>query len=96
MIDLEEPKKQYSLLSFSKKIYALSLILSLIKKKVFFIRGKRVSDCLLILDELGQVQAKDVGNIVYMLGNSKGKSRMNADSELKKNIDCFSCFFLNY
>jgi putative DNA primase/helicase len=42
------------------------------------------NDCLLILDELGQVQSKDVGNIVYMLGNSKGKSRMNADSELKK------------
>jgi putative DNA primase/helicase len=43
------------------------------------------NDCLLILDELGQVQAKDIGNTVYMLGNSKGKSRMNADSELKKN-----------
>ncbi|MDR1236443.1 MAG: DUF927 domain-containing protein [Holosporaceae bacterium] len=43
------------------------------------------NDCLLILDELSQIQAKDIGNIVYMLGNSKGKSRMNVNSELKKN-----------
>jgi uncharacterized protein (DUF927 family) len=40
-----------------------------------------------LLDELGQVQAKDVGNIVYMLGNSKGKSRMNADSESKGDVE---------
>jgi uncharacterized protein (DUF927 family) len=43
------------------------------------------NDCLLILDELSQIQAKDIGNIVYMLGNSKGKSRMNINAELKKN-----------
>jgi uncharacterized protein (DUF927 family) len=42
------------------------------------------NDCLLILDELSQVSAKDIGNMVYMLGNSKGKSRMNINSELKK------------
>ncbi len=43
------------------------------------------NDCVLILDELGQVSSKDVGNIIYMLGNSKGKSRLNKDSELKEN-----------
>ena len=42
------------------------------------------NDSALILDELGQVHSKDIGNIIYMLGNSKGKSRLNKDSELKE------------
>jgi putative DNA primase/helicase len=42
------------------------------------------NDCVLILDELSQITGRDVGNIIYMLGNSKGKNRLNADSELKK------------
>ena len=41
------------------------------------------NDCLLILDELGQIQANEIGNTVYMLGNAKGKKRLNKDSELK-------------
>lgn len=41
------------------------------------------NDGLLILDELGQVNGKDVSNITYMLGNEKGKGRMNADSSLR-------------
>lgn len=41
------------------------------------------NDGLLILDELGQVNGKDVSNITYMLGNEQGKSRMNADSTLR-------------
>lgn len=41
------------------------------------------NDGLLILDELGQVNGKDVSNIAYMLGNEEGKSRMNADSTLR-------------
>ncbi|MDR2646078.1 MAG: DUF927 domain-containing protein [Holosporaceae bacterium] len=42
------------------------------------------NDGLLVLDELGQISSKDLGNIVYMLGNEKGKSRLNSDSELRK------------
>ena len=42
------------------------------------------NDCLLILDELGQANSKEVGSIVYMLGNSQGKGRLNKDSELKE------------
>lgn len=42
------------------------------------------NDGLLILDDLGQVDAKKVGEIAYMLGNQKGKGRCNADSSLKK------------
>ncbi|MBQ3564568.1 MAG: DUF927 domain-containing protein [Alphaproteobacteria bacterium] len=41
------------------------------------------NDSLLILDELGQIHANEIGNIVYMLGNAKGKKRLNRESELK-------------
>ena len=34
------------------------------------------SDNLLVLDEIGQADAKDAGNIVYMLANESGKLRM--------------------
>lgn len=39
---------------------------------------------LLILDELGQVSAKDVSQIFYMLGNERGKQRMCSDASLRK------------
>jgi putative DNA primase/helicase len=42
------------------------------------------NDGLLVLDDLGQVDAKKVGEIAYMLGNQMGKGRCNADSSLKK------------
>jgi putative DNA primase/helicase len=35
------------------------------------------NDMLLTLDELGQIDPKDVGNIVYMLSNGQGKIRSN-------------------
>ena len=34
------------------------------------------SDNLLVLDEIGQADAKEAGNIVYMLANESGKLRM--------------------
>jgi putative DNA primase/helicase len=42
------------------------------------------NDCLLILDELSQAPGKDIGNIVYMLGNEKGKSRLTVDAGIRK------------
>jgi len=33
------------------------------------------SDCLLVLDEIGQIEPRIVGETVYMLGNGEGKSR---------------------
>ncbi len=33
------------------------------------------SDCLLVLDEIGQIDPRIVGETVYMLGNGEGKSR---------------------
>lgn len=35
------------------------------------------SDCLLALDEIGQIDPRIVGETVYMLGNGEGKSRAN-------------------
>src|SRR5262249_4654575 len=34
------------------------------------------SDGILILDEIGQASAREVSDIVYMLGNQRGKARM--------------------
>jgi putative DNA primase/helicase len=42
------------------------------------------NDALLILDDLGQVDSKRIGEIAYMLGNQKGKGRCNTDASLKK------------
>lgn len=39
---------------------------------------------LLILDELGQVSARGVSQIFYMLGNEQGKQRMYSDTSLRK------------
>jgi putative DNA primase/helicase len=35
------------------------------------------NDFLLPLDELGQIDSKDIGNVIYMLSNGKGKVRAN-------------------
>ena len=42
------------------------------------------NDGLLILDDLGQVDAKNIGKIAYMLGNQNGKSRSNTEISLKQ------------
>ena len=42
------------------------------------------NDNLLILDELSQSSGKDISETFYMLGNSRGKSRMKSDSTLRK------------
>ena len=39
----------------------------------------KASDTLLVLDEMGQADAKDVGDTVYMLANGAGKSRATRD-----------------
>lgn len=41
------------------------------------------NDLVLALDELGQAAAKEVGDIVYMIANGKGKSRANQDGSAK-------------
>jgi putative DNA primase/helicase len=42
------------------------------------------NDSLLCLDELGQAEGKDVGEVVYMLANGSGKSRMKPTGDLRK------------
>ena len=46
--------------------------------------ASEVSDCLLCLDELGQVDAQEVGAITYMLANGQGKSRAKRDGNARK------------
>lgn len=50
------------------------------------------SDTLLVLDEIGQCSAKEVGDVVYMLGNGVGKQRANrlGDPRSPKRFRC--CF----
>lgn len=42
------------------------------------------NDCLLILDELAQVDPKEAGNIAYMLANGQGKARADRGGLVKK------------
>ncbi len=42
------------------------------------------SDCLLCLDELGQVDVKELGEVVYMLANGQGKSRAKRNGDARK------------
>lgn len=42
------------------------------------------TDSLLILDELAQADAKEVGNVIYMLGNEAGKGRATEKAFAKK------------
>jgi putative DNA primase/helicase len=42
------------------------------------------NDGLLILDELGEVSAREVGGVVYMLGNGQGKQRAGQAGEARK------------
>lgn len=42
------------------------------------------SDCLLCLDELGQVDGREIGAITYMLANGQGKSRAKRNGDARK------------
>jgi putative DNA primase/helicase len=41
------------------------------------------NDFLLPLDELGQIDSKDIGNVIYMLSNGKGKVRANRSGNVQ-------------
>lgn len=47
----------------------------------------------LLLDELGHVEGHVVGRLIYSLSSSKGKSRMNANAELRESYE-WSTFVL--
>ncbi|MDR1196516.1 MAG: DUF927 domain-containing protein [Endomicrobium sp.] len=42
------------------------------------------NDALMVLDELGQIDIKDVSQVIYMFGNERGKSRLTRGATLKK------------
>ena len=46
--------------------------------------AEKHNDSLLILDEIGQANDKDIQQTIYMIGNEKGKSRMTVDTALRK------------
>ena len=46
--------------------------------------AEKHNDSLLILDEIGQANDKDIQQTVYMIGNEKGKARMTVDAALRK------------
>ncbi|MCI5049237.1 MAG: DUF927 domain-containing protein [Rickettsiales bacterium] len=41
------------------------------------------TDSLLLLDELGQADSRDIADTIYMLANNQGKKRMSKDAALK-------------
>lgn len=52
------------------------------------------NDCLLCLDEMGQVDPSEVGNIAYMLANGMGKIRNDKNLDNRKN-KCWRLIFLS-
>lgn len=50
------------------------------------------ADTLLILDELGQADARDVGNIVYMLANEAGKQRASRTGAARSKLSWRTLF----
>ena len=42
------------------------------------------NDALLVLDEIGQMDSAKIGEVVYMICNSKGKARANRNGDLRK------------
>lgn len=50
------------------------------------------NNCLLCLDELGQVDARELGEIIYMLSHGSGKSRLKATGGLRKKFEWRSLF----
>ncbi|GJL72972.1 MAG: membrane protein [Nitrosomonas sp.] len=52
------------------------------------------NDGLLVLDELGECDAREVGNIVYALGNGKGKQRANRTGSARE-VNRWRCFVLS-
>ena len=51
------------------------------------------NDCLLVLDELAQMEAREIGDAIYTLGNGQGKERMLSSGELRPCLR-FRCNYL--
>ncbi len=58
--------------------------------------AKMYNDLLLPLDEMGEINPKDAGEVAYMLGNGTGKARARADkSGGARDKAKFRCLFLS-
>lgn len=56
--------------------------------------AKMYNDLLLPLDEMGEIHAKDAGEVAYMLGNGTGKARANQMGGARDKAK-FRCLFLS-
>jgi uncharacterized protein (DUF927 family) len=56
--------------------------------------AKMYNDLLLPLDEMGEINAKDAGDVAYMLGNGTGKSRADRGGGARDKAK-FRCLFLS-
>ena len=56
--------------------------------------AKMYNDLLLPLDEMGEINPKDAGEVAYMLGNGVGKSRADKNCEARTKAK-FRCLFLS-
>lgn len=54
--------------------------------------AERTSDTLLLLDEMGQADSREVGDTIYMLGNGTGKQRAGRDGEARERKNWRSLF----
>jgi len=52
------------------------------------------NDCLLALDEIGECEAKEIGLIIYALGNGRGKQRANRLG-IARTVAQWRCFVLS-
>ena len=52
------------------------------------------NDCLLVLDEISECDPKEVGNIIYALGNGHGKQRAGRSGQARP-VSRFRCFVLS-
>ncbi len=56
--------------------------------------AKMYNDLLLPLDEMGEINPKDAGEVAYMLGNGVGKSRADKNCDARAKVK-FRCLFLS-
>ena len=56
--------------------------------------AKMYNDQLLPLDEMGEINPKDAGEVAYMLGNGTGKARANKSGDARDKAK-FRCLFLS-
>lgn len=58
-------------------------------------RAAQHNDSLMVIDEIGQADAKEIGETMYMLSNGKGKERMSRNGSMRKTYNWRTLFLSN-